>query len=77
MFVYFSLEQVQNRDFRGPDFFVLLDVPRREHESWVVRQEGKGPDVVIELLSESAPHQCPGTANSNTAALAASMAGPG
>jgi Uma2 family endonuclease len=53
MFVYFSLEQVRNQDFRGPDFFVVLDVPRRERKSWVVWQEGKGPDVVIELLSES------------------------
>jgi Uma2 family endonuclease len=53
MFVYFSPEQVRNRDFRGPDFFVVLNVPRREHKSWVVWQEGKGPDVVIELLSES------------------------
>jgi Uma2 family endonuclease len=52
MFVYFSPEQVRNRDFRGPDFFVVLNVPRREHKSWVVWQEGKGPDVVIELLSE-------------------------
>jgi hypothetical protein len=28
------------------------NLPRREHKSWVVWQEGKGPDVVIELLSE-------------------------
>lgn len=53
MFVYFSLEQVRNRDFRGPDFFVVLNVPKRERKSWVVWEEGKGPDVVIELLSES------------------------
>ncbi len=53
MFVYFSLEQVRNQDFRGPDFFAVLDVPKRERKSWVVWQEGKGPDVVIELLSES------------------------
>jgi Uma2 family endonuclease len=53
MFVYFSMEQVRGRDFRGPDFFAVLDVPRRERKSWVVWQEGKGPDVIIELLSES------------------------
>ena len=53
MFVYFSLEQVRNQDFRGPDFFAVLDVPKRERKSWVVWCEGKGPDVVIELLSES------------------------
>ena len=57
MFVYFSLEQVHHRDFRGPDFFVALDVPRRERKSWVVWQEGKGPDVVIELLSDSTAAQ--------------------
>lgn len=53
IFVYFSLEQVRNQDFRGPDVFVVLDVPRGERKSWVVWEEGKGPDVVIELLSES------------------------
>jgi Uma2 family endonuclease len=53
MFVYFSLEQVRHQDFRGPDFFVVLGVPKRERKSWVVWQEGKGPDVVIDLLSES------------------------
>jgi Uma2 family endonuclease len=52
MFVYFSLEQVRRQDFRGPDVFVVLGVPRRERKSWVVWEEGKGPDVVIELLSE-------------------------
>ena len=53
MFIYFSLDQVKNQDFRGPDVFVVLGVPKREHKSWVVWQEGKGPDVVVELLSES------------------------
>lgn len=53
MFVYFSEEQVRNKDFQGPDILIVKDVPRRERKSWVVWQEGKGPDVVIELLSES------------------------
>jgi Uma2 family endonuclease len=57
MFVYFSLEQVRYQDFRGPDFFAVLDVPKRERKSWVVWQEGKGPDVVVELLSESTAAQ--------------------
>ena len=57
MFVYFSLEQVRNRDFKGPDFFAVLDVPKGERLSWVVWEEGKGPDVVIELLSESTAPQ--------------------
>src|SRR4051812_14245669 len=53
MFLYYSLEQVRNRDFIGPDVFVALNVPRRERKSWVMWQEGKGPDAVIELLSET------------------------
>lgn len=53
MFVYYSLAQVRNQDFRGPDFFVVLGVPKGERKSWVVWEEGKAPDVVIELLSES------------------------
>ncbi|MDJ0673855.1 MAG: Uma2 family endonuclease [Calothrix sp. MO_167.B42] len=53
MFVYYSLAQVKNKDFKGPDFFVVLGVPQGERKSWVVWEEGKAPDVVIELLSES------------------------
>ena len=53
MFVYFSLAQVRNQDFRGPDFFAVLGVPKKERKSWVVWEEGKAPDVVIELLSDS------------------------
>lgn len=55
MFIYFSREQVFNRDFRGPDFFVVLDVDRnRERQGWVVWEEaGRYPDVIIELLSPS------------------------
>jgi Uma2 family endonuclease len=53
MFLYYSLEQVRHNPFVGPDFFVALNVPKGERKSWVVWQEGKGPDVVVELLSES------------------------
>ncbi|WP_414623235.1 Uma2 family endonuclease [Calothrix sp. CCY 0018] len=53
MFVYFSLAQIKTQDFRGPDFFAVLGVPKKERLSWVVWEEGKAPDVVIELLSES------------------------
>ena len=53
MFVYYSLAQVKNQDFRGPDFFAVLGVPKGERLSWVVWEEGKAPDVVIELLSGS------------------------
>jgi Uma2 family endonuclease len=53
MFVYYSMEQVRNRDFKGPDFFAVLGVPKGERKSWVSWEEGKAPDVVIELLSDS------------------------
>jgi Uma2 family endonuclease len=53
MFIYYSLAQVKNQDFKGPDFFAVLGVPKKERKSWVVWEEGKPPDVVIELLSES------------------------
>lgn len=54
MFVYFSPEQVRNHDFRGPDFFAVVGTdPHAERRSWVVWDEGKAPDVVIELMSES------------------------
>ncbi len=53
MFVYYSLHQVRNEDFKGPDVFVALDVSPKERKSWVIWDEGKGPDVIIELLSDS------------------------
>jgi Uma2 family endonuclease len=54
MFIYFSETQVRNNDFRGPDVFVVLDTERRERKAWVVWEEdGRTPDVVIELLSDS------------------------
>lgn len=53
MFVYFSPQQVKDYDFKGPDFFAVVGVPRRDRKSWVTWQEGKAPDVIIELLSTS------------------------
>jgi Uma2 family endonuclease len=53
MFVYFSPSQVRNQDYKGPDVFAVVDVPVKERKSWVVWEEGKAPDVVIELLSPS------------------------
>jgi Uma2 family endonuclease len=53
MFVYFSPDQVLTHDFRGPDFFAVQGVKKRERKSWLVWEEGKGPDVVIELLSDT------------------------
>jgi Uma2 family endonuclease len=55
MFVYYSRQQVMNQDFRGPDFFVVLDVDgSRERQGWVVWEEdGRYPDVIVELMSPS------------------------
>ncbi len=55
MFVYYSSTQVRNRDFKGPDFFVVLDVDgTRERQGWVVWEEnGRYPDVIVELMSPS------------------------
>jgi Uma2 family endonuclease len=59
MFVYYSSEQVQNRDFRGPDFFVTLNVDgTKERQGWVAWQEGgRYPDVIVELMSPSTARQ--------------------
>ena len=55
MFVYYSRNQAMNRDFRGPDFFVTLEVDSsRERKAWIVWEEdGRYPDVIVELLSPS------------------------
>ena len=52
--IYYSPEQKKNKNFRGPDFFVVLDTERKPRKSWVVWEEGgKYPNVIIELLSNS------------------------
>src|SRR5689334_20628368 len=52
MFIYFSTKQVFNKDFRGPDVFVVKNVaPNCDRRSWVVWNEGKFPDVIVELTS--------------------------
>ncbi|MBD1840526.1 Uma2 family endonuclease [Coleofasciculus sp. FACHB-64] len=52
--VYFSRQQLRNRDFRGPDFFLVKNTEKRDRTSWVVwEEEGKYPDLIIELLSTS------------------------
>jgi Uma2 family endonuclease len=55
MFVYFSSEQARNRDFKGPDFFVTLDVDgTKERQGWVIWDEdGRYPNVIVEFLSPS------------------------
>jgi Uma2 family endonuclease len=55
MFVYFSPTQARTHDYRGPDFFVALDVDGSySRPAWIAWEEkGKLPDVIIELLSSS------------------------
>ncbi len=53
MAIYYSELQVKKNDFRGPDFFVVLDTNDRKRKSWVVWQEERTPDLVVELLSDS------------------------
>jgi len=53
MFMYYSQLQARKNDFRGPDVFVVLDTDKhKDRKSWVVWEEdGKTPDVIIELTS--------------------------
>ena len=52
--VFYSPRQRKSEYFRGPDFFVVLDTQRYPRKSWVVWEEdGKYPNVVIEVLSDS------------------------
>jgi len=55
MFIYYSKKQVKNYDFRGPDFFVVLDVEYNpDRQGWVVWDEnGRYPDIIVELMSPS------------------------
>ncbi len=55
MFIYYSLQQIRNQDYRGPDFFIMDKVDgTRERKSWVVWEEnGRYPDLIVELLSPS------------------------
>ncbi|HEY9704449.1 MAG TPA: Uma2 family endonuclease, partial [Allocoleopsis sp.] len=55
MFIYYSSEQFKNEDFKGPDFFVVLDTDgQKSRKSWTVWEEnGRYPDVIIELMSPS------------------------
>lgn len=53
--IYYSPHRRKSEDFRGPDFFVALGVDgTRERRSWVVWEEdGRYPNVIVELLSDS------------------------
>jgi Uma2 family endonuclease len=50
--IYYSPRQRKSEDFRGPDFFVVLDTERKTRKSWVVwNEDGKYPNLIIEILS--------------------------
>ncbi|MGB6298854.1 MAG: Uma2 family endonuclease [Rivularia sp. (in: cyanobacteria)] len=52
--IYYSSRKRKHEDFRGPDFFVVLGTERKTRKSWVVWEEdGKYPNLIIELLSNS------------------------
>ncbi len=52
--IYYSPRQRKSEDFRGPDFFVVLGTERKTRKSWVVWEEdGKYPNVILEILSNS------------------------
>jgi Uma2 family endonuclease len=55
MFVYYSWQQVRNKDFKGPDVYFVHDVDgQRRRLYWAIWDEdGRYPDVIVELLSES------------------------
>ena len=58
MFVYFSPDQELTKDYRGPDFFVVLNTTlQKRREAWIIWEEqGRTPDLVVELLSKSTKH---------------------
>src|SRR5262249_17671389 len=55
MFLYYSMRQVRNQDYKGPDLFIVKNVDgTRSRLSWIVWEEdGRYPDVIFELLSPS------------------------
>ena len=53
MFLYFSNQQTRRHQYRGPDFFFVKDVDgtRERLYWWIFEEDGRFPDVIIELLS--------------------------
>ncbi|MEG5017363.1 MULTISPECIES: Uma2 family endonuclease [unclassified Microcoleus] len=50
--IYYCSNQLKSKDFRGSDFFVVLGTERKTRKSWVVwDEEGKYPNIIIEILS--------------------------
>ena len=52
--IYYSDRQLKSEKFRGPDFFAVLGTERKLRKSWVVwNEDGKYPNVIVEILSDS------------------------
>ena len=54
--IYYEKQQGRRGSHRarGPDFFVVKDVPERERKSWMVwKENNRFPDLIIEILSNS------------------------
>jgi len=53
MFVYYSWQQVRNKDYKGPDLYFVKNVDgTRDRLYWATwNEEGRYPDVIVELLS--------------------------
>lgn len=50
--IYFSSNKLKTEDFRGPDFFVVLDTEQKVRKSWTIWEEdGKYPHLILEILS--------------------------
>lgn len=54
MALYFSETQAKRQDFRAPDLFIVLDTHNHVRRSWVAWEEdGRLPDVIVELVSDT------------------------
>jgi Uma2 family endonuclease len=55
MFIYYTFAQARAPKYRGPDFYVVLNMNGSyARGAWVVWEEGgRYPDVIVELLSPS------------------------
>ena len=55
MFLYFNEKYYKNKDFRGPDFFVVKGVEHdKKRQYWASWQEEVAfPNLIVELLSQS------------------------
>ncbi|MBI4602909.1 MAG: Uma2 family endonuclease [Planctomycetes bacterium] len=53
MFLHYSARQARDRDYKGPDFFVVRPTDgQRPRDAWIVWEEdGRYPNLIVELLS--------------------------